>query len=1115
LASAARDAIITTMARLRVEASPDDRLRAATVELSSLPFVIGRLHGCSLEISDVKVSRRHAEIRDADAGFWVLDLGGANGTTVNGVRVDKAWLAHGDRIEIGRTTLVFEEREEQSAADEPATRSLPPPPAPVALPPLPAGEAANETPSGASEPAGDAVTAPPRRSSIDLWVALGCLTIMMLPVVAGVGWWLLRSRSPEVTESSGPTEADAPAPDRELVELELGVANAPPIEVTMGRELGSAKISASRGGTVESKDGLLIRVPPGALPDDRTITIRSATVPPPTETVALIGGGDARLETLAAWEVDAGPSGDLFPGEIELTTRVAEGATPLYAAISIDGRNWNRVPTTIDGNLVTFRTRHFCPVTIIGLLQATAVVLPIVASTFLVIERASELPERFHPYAPFVGLDVNPAGFQIFWSKSLAGVDKATGFRDEKGYRAELERVAKEYQALGGAGSTGAASLTAEITALKKKHLMPDKVREVEDALLHAQSYLASRRIAAPALSLPVYVVPTLGKNAGLLHNPWAGRRYMLVGADSGTDVIWTAALHELFHHYQTGYVWLDRTGHLPFMEASALLMEREAIADYKAAKKPFNAGEGLVLAQMIVYRNGLDGPKEWKEEPVRLHGYGLTWFLEYLRDEKYVGILKKNDAKAFHAALLTEWGRRWTGALHKGLVWAAGSERELASAYMDFARTKVLQGRIDGCGSKNPYGGAYNSCPFMDSPFAAHAGTYGLPASKLDLAKTPVVTLGDDAIRPWSIQFYEISAKGTENSAAVVRVPRAWLPESGPSRGVFLRESAGEDDVESILDADLAEPSHENAFALLPVDPASYAYVVDTGQSGSSWFSSNDPMTVFLLGPPDNVKSEVAGKKQKITWDPPVAASTPGLVHAVRVYVAGSTMPERTVKIDATSVELDVDGSGRAIELTTAVEVGKDGSGQPAYLESPRSAPVGSADAGGYEMCIDIFAEVPKKGSECAAMNHHWFFDDMKACFPVKVLSDGRLQFSHQWTAPPIGDRTDVLHVISGSGTFIANRLTVKGRFRTTAEWKLNEHELKKEESGAFEAHGKYVLDQWFGEKLTGTFSSSISDKYCVSKENGVCKKWKTESTSCSGKIPSLLSSVESFKRK
>jgi hypothetical protein len=66
-----------------------------------------------------------------------------------------------------------------------------------------------------------------------------------------------------------------------------------------------------------------------------------------------------------------------------------------------------------------------------------------------------------------------------------------------------------------------------------------------------------------------------------------------------------------------------------------------------------------------------------------------------------------------------------------------------------------------------------------------------------------------------------------------------------------------------------------------------------------------------------------------------------------VRVYTAGSTKPERTVEISATSVELALAGSPHVVELTSAVGVGRDESGKPLYLESPRSDPVtGVADA-------------------------------------------------------------------------------------------------------------------------------------------------------------------------
>jgi len=73
-----------------------------------------------------------------------------------------------------------------------------------------------------------------------------------------------------------------------------------------------------------------------------------------------------------------------------------------------------------------------------------------------------------------------------------------------------------------------------------------------------------SRRIKSPLLTLPVNVVPNLDENSGHIHNPWSGRRYMILSAQLDERTKNTTALHELFHHYQTGYVWLDRNGHLP-----------------------------------------------------------------------------------------------------------------------------------------------------------------------------------------------------------------------------------------------------------------------------------------------------------------------------------------------------------------------------------------------------------------------------------------------------------------------------------------------------------------------------------------------------------------------
>src|SRR6185369_2152393 len=76
---------------------------------------IGRASDCSIPIKDRYLSRRHAEIISAN-GAWVLkDLGSANGTYLNGNRVERdSPLRPGDRIRLGDTEIVFETTEHQT-----------------------------------------------------------------------------------------------------------------------------------------------------------------------------------------------------------------------------------------------------------------------------------------------------------------------------------------------------------------------------------------------------------------------------------------------------------------------------------------------------------------------------------------------------------------------------------------------------------------------------------------------------------------------------------------------------------------------------------------------------------------------------------------------------------------------------------------------------------------------------------------------------------------------------------------------------------------------------------------------------------------------------------------
>jgi hypothetical protein len=78
-----------------------------TVPVTSQTVVIGRSRECDVQLADTNVSRRHAELRQEGATYWLVDLGSTNGTELNGQRVEREKLSDGDAITIGSTELIF------------------------------------------------------------------------------------------------------------------------------------------------------------------------------------------------------------------------------------------------------------------------------------------------------------------------------------------------------------------------------------------------------------------------------------------------------------------------------------------------------------------------------------------------------------------------------------------------------------------------------------------------------------------------------------------------------------------------------------------------------------------------------------------------------------------------------------------------------------------------------------------------------------------------------------------------------------------------------------------------------------------------------------------------
>jgi pSer/pThr/pTyr-binding forkhead associated (FHA) protein len=108
--------------------------QSQAVELSEPAIALGRTHENTLQIHDEKASRQHCRIEQTDDGSYRLrDLDSRNGTYVNGGQVTETALADGDRIRIGKTTILVEILAPAGAETSPPTEQASPDTAPESI----------------------------------------------------------------------------------------------------------------------------------------------------------------------------------------------------------------------------------------------------------------------------------------------------------------------------------------------------------------------------------------------------------------------------------------------------------------------------------------------------------------------------------------------------------------------------------------------------------------------------------------------------------------------------------------------------------------------------------------------------------------------------------------------------------------------------------------------------------------------------------------------------------------------------------------------------------------------------------------------------------------------
>ncbi len=373
-------------------------LTGRAFELSDQPLTIGRAADNHIAVASPRASRRHAQIRREGAAFVLYDLGSANGTLVNGQRVQRAVLQPGDLIDIGDEVFRFEAAHPQdatvlsppTAAQAYPSQSLSPsvPQSPSVPPTAPAGlpypasppayppSAPPTTPAPAATPSASqpgmppsahppqatyphqpppvvqppAYAPPPRTKSGGRSWLLAVVALLTLVCMAGAaGAFIFRDRLRDV-----PVIGNLP-----------GGGGITPTIARPPAQTVSATVGSGQAAAISMPGGPMIEVPPGAVPpnpDGSPGTLTFSVAPAPEMPVSL-PPDMALAGPLYQFE----PEGVTFAVPVRITLPIPAGtdAAQVMGLITRDPQSGAWVPVTgiVDAaaRTVSAEVTHFSP----------------------------------------------------------------------------------------------------------------------------------------------------------------------------------------------------------------------------------------------------------------------------------------------------------------------------------------------------------------------------------------------------------------------------------------------------------------------------------------------------------------------------------------------------------------------------------------------------------------------------------------------------------------------------------------------------------------------------------------------------------------------------------
>ncbi len=175
-------------------------------EIGDDEIAIGRSQQCHVVLEDRRASRRNTLIQRRDGKYVIKDLGSANGTLLNGDRIEESELHSGDEVQVGDTRFKFEVVQADYQIKQQEFISVPQPEIQVAPPDLmpssfqqPVREQFSMPPHEQQAPTFDA---PPKKSSllggfIDRYRMMNTRMQIIWGAVIIFGVWSLMQEDPE------------------------------------------------------------------------------------------------------------------------------------------------------------------------------------------------------------------------------------------------------------------------------------------------------------------------------------------------------------------------------------------------------------------------------------------------------------------------------------------------------------------------------------------------------------------------------------------------------------------------------------------------------------------------------------------------------------------------------------------------------------------------------------------------------------------------------------------------------------------------------------------------------------------------------------------------------